>query len=529
MKFRKNTIMLLGTLLMVSCSIVFPSTNMGLIGSKESPLDVPKVASIESINIPWTEDGVVICNDLGNQQKPKICPDGNGGAIITWFDMRDDAGDIYAQKVDKDGNIQWSNNGKVICNSTNEQSYPMIFPTGTGGAIITWEDYRNNPTTGKDIYAQCLDSNGNGLWGANGTIICNDTDDQHLPEIYTDGNSGAIIIWKDDRDSKTGIYAQKILSNGNTAWTDNGTAICNRTAINYQIVNDGSGGALIGWRDNSAGTIDVYAQRIDTSGNTQWPGNGTVICNATQNQYPSVMCGDLNGNAYFAWRDYRDVGTSIADVYVQKINSAGATLWDDNGSLICNEINYQDGVDICYDFNGGAVIAWENTTAAYLQMEIYAQRIDSSGATLWDDNGTLISGVISKKYYPKICSDGIGGGIIIWADERDVGVSGLDLYAQYIDANGIRHTTTDYLICDATDMQTDYELCMDGNNGAIFVWRDLRNANSDIFVQKMEIVDGNGEETPDEEAPAIPFGGTFLVFMLLGMIYMVIYTHRNRK
>lgn len=84
------------------------------------------------------------------------------------------------------------------------------------------------------------------IWLPNGTVICMGGNDQYNPQICSDGAGGAIITWQDNRSGNLDIYAQKINSTGNTIWTDHGVAIC--TAIydqyNPQICSDGGGGAI---------------------------------------------------------------------------------------------------------------------------------------------------------------------------------------------------------------------------------------------------------------------------------------------
>ncbi|HUY00836.1 MAG TPA: hypothetical protein VMV49_14840, partial [Candidatus Deferrimicrobium sp.] len=65
----------------------------------------------------------------------------------------------------------WDTNGTPICAADSIQEDIAICPDGAGGAIIVWRDWRAPGDLG-DIYAQRIDSDGVGLWGANGTAIC---------------------------------------------------------------------------------------------------------------------------------------------------------------------------------------------------------------------------------------------------------------------------------------------------------------------------------------------------------------------
>ncbi|MCX7715874.1 MAG: T9SS type A sorting domain-containing protein, partial [Endomicrobia bacterium] len=139
----------------------------------------------------------------------KIISDGLGGAIITWQDRRNSVdSDIYAQRIDKDGNVKWTINGVAISIATNNQRSPQIISDGLGGAIITWQDARNG--VDYDIYAQRIDKDGNVKWTINGVAIYTATDNQMSPQIVSDGLGSAIITWEDDRNSNWDIYAQRI-------------------------------------------------------------------------------------------------------------------------------------------------------------------------------------------------------------------------------------------------------------------------------------------------------------------------------
>ena len=107
-----------------------------------------------------------------DQQDVRIVTDNKGGAIITWLDFRNDvtqtSGDIFVQRIDKNGFAKWTASGVALCTVTSNQTAPTIVEDGNGGAIIAWNDYRN---INADVYAQKIDSSGNILWAANGIPV----------------------------------------------------------------------------------------------------------------------------------------------------------------------------------------------------------------------------------------------------------------------------------------------------------------------------------------------------------------------
>ncbi|HAG51817.1 MAG TPA: hypothetical protein DCL42_10875, partial [Deltaproteobacteria bacterium] len=158
-------------------------------------------------------DGVAISTAAGVQYQPTIVTDGSGGAIITWWDLRNDINypDIYAQRIDATGNVLWTADGVPISTAAGYQYSPTIVTDGSGGAIITWHDYRSG---NYDIYAQRINANGNVLWTTDGVAISTAANNQEWSTIVADGSGGAIITWQDFRSSNYDIYSQRVSGSG---------------------------------------------------------------------------------------------------------------------------------------------------------------------------------------------------------------------------------------------------------------------------------------------------------------------------
>ena len=443
----------------------------------------------------WSTNPAVnnaICTATLNQLYPKIVQDGSGGAIITWYDQRSGSSnkDIYAQRINSSGVVQWTTDGVAICTESNDQLNPTIVSDGSGGAIITWQDSRSGSNS--DIYAQRINASGAVQWTSNGVAICTVSNDQVSPAIVSDGSGGAIITWRDFRSgsSNSNIYAQRINASGNIQWTTDGEEIC--TASNHQdypaIASDGSGGAIITWHDDRSGTNteDIYAQRINASGTVQWTTNGQVISAATNAQvYPSLVS-DGSGGAVIAWEDYRS-GNYNGDIYAQRVNSSGTVQWTTNGVAICTASDFQEFPALTSDGSGGAIISWIDYRSGS-SYKIYAQRINTSGAVQWTTDGAPICLAANDKVKQSIASDGSGGAIISWQDYRS---GGSDIYAQRINASGAAQWTTDGVaISTESNSQSSPTIVPVGSGGAIITWYDNRASGYlDIYAQN---VDANG-------------------------------------
>lgn len=108
----------------------------------------------------WKKDGVPVIRLHGDQFGQKIISDNNHNLIIAWIDRRVDSvyGNIYAQKVDLNGNLMWDSLSVVLGSFYNSQkSYLNLVPDGSGGAIAVFKENREGAG---EIFAQKIFNTG---------------------------------------------------------------------------------------------------------------------------------------------------------------------------------------------------------------------------------------------------------------------------------------------------------------------------------------------------------------------------------
>ena len=398
--------------------------------------------------VQWTTDGVTICDTIRNQSLPAIASDGSGGAIIVWDDKRDVSlvSDIFAQRIDASGVVQWTANGIPICNTPEYQFRPIIISDGSGGAIIAWNDWRGGGAS-FNIYVQKINSSGIVQWAANGVLLGNPTGAEQFLSLVSDDAGGAIITWEDTRinNNDPDIYVQKINALGQVLWTEDGVLICNAYSSGLPTsTSDGAGGAIIAWVDNRDTVSNhIYCQRIDANGNVQWPTNGVSIRSIQfGGGVAPTIASDDSGGAIIAWEDLRE-GSLGFDIYAQKINASGTVQWAQNGVAICQAAEYQVVPKIISDGSGGAIITWGDKRAGGVFGDIYAQKINASGVVQWAADGVAISTAVKDQNTPTIIPNGSGGAIITWGDKRNDFISAYDIYTQMVNSNGFLGEVSD--------------------------------------------------------------------------------------
>ncbi len=429
----------------------------------------------------WTDNGIPLCTAPGTQRRVQSVPDGSGGAILVWEDRRSGDPDIYAQRLSPAGTPLWNSNGVPVCTAVDNQVNPVLVPDGNGGALIAWYDNRVGVP---HPYVQKLDLNGNPLWHSNGISLCMVPNGVSSINIASDGASGAVVCWRDYRSGFPGdIYAQRVDAAGNRLWATNGVPVC--THISTQsapvIALSASGQTIIAWEDFRASPLgNIFAQKLDADGNNLWQPNGVVVCGVGGGQSNPVIVPCEVGGAIIAWRDYRSEGAG--DLYAQNLDSEGNRLWPTEGVAVCTATGEQAGLSIKPDGKSGAVMAWDDNRSG--NNDIYAQRIGSNGNRKWTAQGVPVCTAAGDQLRPSMEVDSFGNTIIAWDDSR---TPNTNIYAQKLNPNGAAQWQTNGAsVCTATGIQWETAICADGTLGTMIFWRDSRiDASGDLYAQKV--------------------------------------------
>lgn len=431
----------------------------------------------------WSNNPAInnpVCVQPGDQVNLSIVPDGSNGAITVWQDLRNNTDyKIYAQHVDVNGNMLWATNGIPVCFAGFNQFRPKAISDGAGGVIVVFED---NRIGGNDLYAQRIDGNGNILWAIDGMPVCTAGGFKFNADMISDGSGGAMIAWHDTR-TATKVYVQHIDNNGAPLWTLNGVAVATNTRQQEyaKLTSNGNGGVIVTWKDRGSPGIQnaVTAQMIDANGTRQWASTGNTVCTNTAN--PSLLpeiVSNGNGGAIITWDDYRNIHYKV---YAQNMSSSGLNLWAMDGIQVCPGSQGQILPKIVSDGNNGAIISWNDQRSGNAQF--YAQKLNSAGALQWAADGVLITSMQNNpSFNPVITSDNAGGAVLAWTDIRNIDG---DAYIQHIDANGAAVWAPDgTLLSSATGYQGNIAIAYEPNGTVIASWASF-NTDADVYTSRV--------------------------------------------
>lgn len=386
------------------------------------------------------------------------------------------------------------------------QNYPQMVSDGLGGTIIVWGDKRNGNW---DIYAQRVDSTGLPLWASDGVPISTAVSSQYWPQMISDGQGGAIITWKDKRGGSWEVYAQRVDSSGIPQWTPDGVPISTTRSSYPKIISGSVGGAIITWTDYRSGDGDIYAQSIDSSGAVQWTSGGVVISSTTDSQTdPQIAADGLNG-AIIAWSDYRDYETDGVNIYAQRVDSTGAVQWLSDGVAVSSGLSSRFYIRVIPDSLRGVFVTWQDWKSSGWEesIDIYAQHLSGIGEILWGADGVKVSkeGYSGSIYHA--VPDGRGGVFIAWEEYR--ALTNWKLYVQRLDESGRPGWAEGGVPVSISGVIENYpKITIDGLGGAIITWNAPKGgygySSYNVYAQR---IDASGLTQWDPEGVAVSIAG----------------------
>jgi hypothetical protein len=357
--------------------------------------------------------GASIGSAFGQQVPVAMASDGAGGAFIAWIGSGNGL-DIYAQRINASGVLQWTASGTHVCAAVGDQLDPTIVNDGEGGAIICWYDYRS----GKGVYAQRVNAAGVTQWTSNGIVVTATTigtSNEYGPPMVSNGAGEVTIAWTENRNGYSDIYSQRLNGLGLPQWAVGGVQITTAAGSGPALLNDGNGRTIIVW--SGAG---VRAQCINTSGAVQWSAGGEAVSPSSGRPF---LSSDESGGALITW-----VSNGVR---AQRINGQGIPQWTQD-AVLCPGAYGPTFPMITRDGSGGCIVTWFDTRSG-TTYQVFVQRVSASGIVQWTPNGISVYPQLTTQGYPTISSNGSHGAVIAWNSSPGGGTATL---AQNVNSDG---------------------------------------------------------------------------------------------
>jgi hypothetical protein len=417
-------------------------------------------------NIEWSRCGAVTAD---------------GSMIYVWSGTSRGDGDIYAQKVNGNGVVVWDE-PLLVDGKSFKQSFPVITKTTDNNFIIAWLDY------GEDfksiIKAQKITANGQILWVDGGVPVRSIPQDKMDFEIIADNNNGAYIAWIDKRDSYK-VYGQHLDAYGNSLWTLDGIPLApiSDDIVNFSMATDTSGALVVAHFKVVNYVYSLIVNKILSNGQFAWSQPLQIADNNHNGNYVQVAA--INDSAVVVTWVSQTISSYLGDqVLAQRVNHDGTLGWLSPAPAHTVSVDNPYSTRnprIIKAIDNAVIISWVDYRANYDYGNIYLQRIDANGNVQWNPAGVPAALTDYAQSNPRLTSNNNGGCFVTWEDYRNDGYFNTDIYAQHISMLGDKMWNPSGLpVCNASLAQTAPMVRQIGNN-VLFGWKDERNGSPSLY------------------------------------------------
>ena len=472
-------------------SVLFPQS----FGWQENGEPVRQGAHIE-----WSRTG-----DIGE----------NGTIVFGWSDTRSGDRDVYAQKVDSNGNKLWGDEGLLVVGYEGRQEDPVMISDGSGGVYVIWSDFRNPPNSDGQPYGQHISSDGSLTWDADGVPLSDDKLTEFTLNMCKDGNGGVFAIWKKKSSSHYGSYLN-IVNSGPTDEVEVISSDWSHSSPSLETA--GNGGAVMVWSDERNADKDIYGQRlgfdgtnieleweitedVDGDGVDDYPKGGIPIATASGDQSSQKVTYYSEDYTVIVWQDERY--SSSPDIFATFLNENGdpPAFYPQDGLPIVSSHDIAGEQQFADNFqhkkprvkanSDGAFIIWNDFFRPDASGNIYIQKITHENNGLWNTasqlpfDGIAVSEEYGEQSNSRLTLDGNGGVYIVWENNEN---EQKDIKIKHLDSDGNSTFDSDGLsICSSYKDQISPLVRSDANGGAFSVWQDQREGSIGLYVQHIDI------------------------------------------
>lgn len=320
----------------------------------------------------WGANGVTLSDSVNSfQPNPKVVQTTDGNYVFFWR-IGSSPQKLALQKLNSAGVKQWGT-GPIIWTSGTAENYdwPAMIPSDNGSVIVMFSGYTGSFISPSNyrIYSQKVSSTGTRVWnGTQDTVYSlGRVSGFYTPRLFSDGNSGAIYCWQDDRNAinRSNCYVQRKNSAGAVQFPLNGSAVSGNTANNrfapHAAYMSVTGETVAIFQEANSGQTQwgFYAQKFSANGSALWGSDGIAYQPLGTNQVTAytVLARDTNAIISF----HQSIGSGNSETKVFRVGKSGGYVWPGNiltaSSIASPKIRISS---VIYASNGMTVISWQD-------------------------------------------------------------------------------------------------------------------------------------------------------------------------
>ncbi len=455
-----------------------------------------------SIRGEWSNDPGNPVN-LGSGIQPQIVSTSDGGAYVAWLTSGNFH--IYLQRLDINGNPQWNPGGLLVSDATNSSwiaVYHMnLAVDGDDNAIISTVDTR---TGNWEVYAYKIDPDGNSVWNENGLALSVNGRDNISPRLVVETSDNSVIVtWSDDYSS---LRLQRISSDGQVLWGASGinASTFNASLMSPQPVQSSDGHILVQAVKQTGSfpalSSQVIMQKYALEGTAQWSAwlpladpVGFPLGNWLQDIQP-----DLNGGAFSSWTEMTSQNQTGK---IQSVSDTGTLEWTSATEASTSANNFRVSPRLALANDGSGVYAvWGESDANQINRGILAQRIDTTGTRMWGDGGLAVE-TMGLSSFLDINTDQVDDDLLI-SYIRQYSFGTMDIFASRLESDGsFAWDTERATVTNSAAEKSDLNMTR-GPGCAFLTWSEAGNIKAHCLLDDGTL--GIPGETPQDTLNYFP-------------------------
>ncbi len=254
-------------------------------------------------------------------------------------------------------------------------------------------------------------------------VIADLAGDQNQAKVRAIPGGGYYVSWLSTQATGWDTYLQRLDAQGNPQWAHNGIIAADTnfsSTEDYGLAVDAEGNAVIAFRDDSSGIVQIAIQKVSPAGELLFGPHGITVSASTGGvdgvHTPGVV---VTSDGAYVVSYSRSSSTTNGRAWYQKVSPTGELLWGDGaGVSIAPESNsYIAGNMVPGD--DGSVIAVLQTSGSFTaNRRVHIQKLDgATGAQVWNGGAPIVvqaANQLQIGYFAPVVSDGAGGAVVAW-------------------------------------------------------------------------------------------------------------------
>lgn len=240
----------------------------------------------------WGNDGILLTYKAGSQTNPQFAFI-DSTVVVSWTNEFEKSKDVFIQRFDLSGKRLWGNNGKRIIDIKGNQFGQRIVHNQKGSIILAWIDKKPN-SAATNLFIQKVNADGKLLWDSLGVTISSSKEiEKSYLNLISDGEGGAIAVFKGTLNRKNEIYGQRIFSTG--------TYASQMLGFNTEVIDDSVKLCWYAANENNDVEYDIYRSNTEEAAEDQWEFIASLkkINQSSNNYYEFYDKPDISGIFYY--------------------------------------------------------------------------------------------------------------------------------------------------------------------------------------------------------------------------------------